>query len=355
MDDRELEIAFELMGEKLSGRHGTNRSVRCPLAPWTHTKGVDRRASMTTKAGDPSFFKCWSCQTQGTLKTLTRLYMQKSGDGRAFEFVSGIEGGTTASLKRMSNLSYDEVKKKNILRFHRGLISNEKKQSPITEEQLKKFLEKVPKYAFDRGLTKKEVIDWEIGLDEKKKRMIIPVRDYLGRLCGVSGRDITGRQTPKYKHYPGFNKELVLYGENKIDRQLKLAYVVEGFMDVWHLRRYGLKNVLASMGTSLSDAQIQKLSRFFFTVVFIPDVDDAGSGMRFCQEYATRLATKIPRVMIAGVTKNPNYQRRNPPATWEPCDYKYLPIDVLQNKDPADLTKDEIDKVLSNEVVVDYL
>lgn len=354
MDDRELEVAFELMGEKLTGKSGSNRSVKCPLAPWTHTKGKDARASLMAKAAEPSVYKCWACGSEGTVKTLTRLYRENSGDGRAYDFVSSIEGDTNGAWRRMSNMSYDEIKRRKISKFHHSLEKNDKDESPISESDLAGFMKQVPKYALDRGIPKEQIIEWEIGFDPKEGRMIIPVRDYLGRLCGVSGRDVTGTKQNKYKHYPGLKKELVLYGENKIDRSFRMAYLVEGFMDVWALRRMGLRNVLATMGTSISEAQMVKLGRFFTNVTMIPDVDDGGFGMKFCQEYGMRLAIKIPRVMIAGVKHNPAYEKRDPPKKWEPTDYKYVPINVLKGKDPADLTADELREVLASEVVVDY-
>lgn len=355
MDDKELEIAFELMGEKLGGRSGSNRSVKCPLAPWTHTKGKDSSASLMAKAADPSVYRCWACSNQGTVKTLARMYREHSGDGRAFDFVSSVEGDTNGAWRRMSNLSYDEIKRRQISKFHHGLEKNEKNESPISEKELAEFLKQVPKYALDRGITKEQIIEWEIGFDAKEARMVIPVRDYLGRLCGVSGRDVTGTKKIKYRHYPGFKKELVMYGEHKIDRSFRMAYLVEGFMDVLALQRLGLKNALATMGTTISDAQMVKLARFFTNVTMIPDVDDAGYGMKFCQEYGMRLAMKIPRVTIAGVRLNPKYERRVPPRNWEPSDYKYVAIDVLKSKDPADLSADDLKEVLATEVVVDYV
>jgi DNA primase len=338
VNDFELETFFEMMGTRLGRADaGGNRSAKCPLAPWTHNKGRDKSPSLTAKAGEPALYKCWACQSAGTVFTLAKEYYQNSGDPQPFDYVKSL----TKSHAWGKRIEYGSKFK----RVGKSVAAKVNKE--ITEEKLAQYMDLVPEYAFERGITKEQVIKWEIGFDQSESRMIFTVRDYIGKLVGVSGRDVTGTKKPKYKHYPGFQKETVLYGEKFMDRLQTRAYLVEGFLDVLALERNGLKNVFATMGTSISEQQIKKLERWFKEIVFIPDVDDQGAGMQFVQTYGQKLAILGLKVGVAGVRKNDLYEQREKPRTWESVDYQFIPNALLEDKDPADLSKEELQVVLN--------
>lgn len=339
MTESELEIAFEMMGSRLKG-FGPNKSAPCPLAPWTHKKGVDKNPSLTVIAGDVAVFKCWSCQEQGTVKKLTRMYSECSGDSRAYDFVRNLEGDNVSLFKAFTHKYGDRtsVGKK---------IYKKDNSKPITEDAAKKFLREVPEYAFERGLTKDQILKWEIGYDVKLSRMTVPVRDLTGKFCGVSGRDVTGKQQPKWKHYSGLRKEQVFYGEHFLDRSVKRGYVVEGFSDVWYLDRLKCKNPLASMGTSLSMDQMRKLVTWFDEVIFIPDCDDGGAGLRFCEESCEHLLLSSGiKVGVAGTMLNNRFIKRSRPRKWENIDYRLEPISEIKGKDPADFSREDMREAL---------
>lgn len=341
MTESDLEIVFEMMGSRLRG-YGKNKSAKCPLAAWTHTKGVDRNPSLTATAGEPSVFKCWSCQSQGTIKKLSRLYSEYSGDFRAYDFVRNLEG-EGGSLVRGLKHSYGDmtnVGKK---------INRKEKEKPLSEEEAKQFLKQVPNYASERGVTDSQILKWEIGYDAKHYRMTVHIRDVGKKFCGISGRDVTGKQKPKWKHYPGFKKELVFYGEHFLNPAIRKGYIVEGFTDVWHLDKYRCPNPLASMGTSLSMDQMRKLSSWFDEVIFIPDCDDDGAGLRFCEESCEHLLLSSGlRAGVAGTRENMLFIKRHKPRKWEPMDYRLKPIDRLIGKDPADLSPDDLRAALNS-------
>ena len=344
MTDSELEIIFDMMGSKLS-RFGINKSAQCPLAPWTHQKGVDRNPSLTAKAGEPALFKCWSCGQAGSLRKLAKLYGSYSGDQRPYEFVVSIEGEKPDYVHMVLNAArkgYGSYSKK---------YGNQIKQElakQVTEETIKKFCEEVPQYAIDRGMTKEQILRWEIGFDPVEKRMTFPVRDYLGKLYGVSGRDLTGQVKNKYKHYQGLKKEAVLYGERHYDRHCRTVHLVEGFFDVIGLERIGLKNVFATMGTSLSFDQLKKIRDWSDEVIFFPDGDEA--GLRFSEEFAQKVFVQLgKRVGIAGVELNPAHEKREiATRQWIPTDYKFRLCEWLVGKDPSDWGEDGLRRAMSS-------
>lgn len=344
MTEIEVDEIFALMGGIYPKGHGINRSATCPLAPWTHSSGADKSPSLTVKAGDPALFKCWSCKQQGTVKVLARKYGEHSGDYTAYELAKQYEPSEDSGTVwgKVSTIRYGASVHR-LKQIQKSKESKEKKFKLVTEEDLKKWLEKVPEYALSR-LTKKEILDYEIGYDAQEKRMIIPIRDQKGKLVGVSGRDVTGKAKPKYKHYPGLRKEQYFYGEQWLDENLKRAHIVEGFADVWGLRRHGLKNVFATMGTSLSLDQLKKLQRWASYIVVFPDMDLP--GLQFAETVAEKLARTQIVVSVAGCEINPKFVHAFRERKWRDTDYRLKWPEKWQGRDPGDLNAEEIQEAM---------
>lgn len=120
-------------------------------------------------------------------------------------------------------------------------------------------------------------------LDRFKGRIMFPILDHLGRVCGFGGR-ILGKKdkVAKYVNSPEseiYHKSNILYGlyhgKNEI-RNEDLCILVEGYMDVIALYQAGIKNVVASSGTALTIEQIRLIKRFSKNVLLIYDSDTAG-------------------------------------------------------------------------------
>lgn len=336
MTEAELETAFEMMGSRLT-KYGNNRSAKCPLAPWTHTKGRDSHPSVTAKAGSISLFKCWACSLSGSVKKLSKLYAEHSGDARAYQFVCTLEGDK-ANMWGASKKEYGSSWKRK---------SNLKRVVPVSEDNIKVFLETIPDYAFERGLTRNQVLKWEIGYDALRKRMIFVIRNHMGKLCGVSGRDLTGLQEAKYRHYPGLEKEKVFYGEVAWEKEVRRIYIVEGFFDVLLLRKnFGLNNVFAPMGTSLSFDQMIRIRDWCDEVVFLPDGD--APGLKFAEEQGARILVQLGKqVWIAGVEESPIYSKRDILGQWRPEDYRCKFVERFVSRDPADWIGDDLSVAFS--------
>ncbi|NTW50589.1 MAG: DNA primase, partial [Chlorobiales bacterium] len=119
--------------------------------------------------------------------------------------------------------------------------------------------------------------------DTFRGRAMFPVFSTAGKVVGFGGRILTGQKnTPKYINSPEsklYEKSKLLYAMNfaKDDiRRQDEAILVEGYMDVVSLHQAGLKNVVASSGTSLTPEQAKLIGRFTKNVVFIYDGDSAG-------------------------------------------------------------------------------
>lgn len=120
------------------------------------------------------------------------------------------------------------------------------------------------------------------GRDKFIKRVMFPVFNTAGRIVGFSSRVVDDSQLPKYMNSPDtevYKKSNTLYGLHQTRgdiRKEKLAVLVEGNLDLLSVWQAGVKNVVASLGTSLTDGQASLLSRYARNTVIFYDSDDAG-------------------------------------------------------------------------------
>ncbi|MEZ0173908.1 MAG: DNA primase [Candidatus Reddybacter sp.] len=117
--------------------------------------------------------------------------------------------------------------------------------------------------------------------DRFRERIIFPIRDTRGRTIAFGGR-VLGDDKPKYLNSPEttvFHKGRELYGLYEANRSRQSSgnlLVVEGYMDVVALAQHEIENAVATLGTAVSDAHLEKLFRYTSEVVFCFDGDKAG-------------------------------------------------------------------------------
>ncbi len=118
--------------------------------------------------------------------------------------------------------------------------------------------------------------------DRFRHRLIIPISDVQGRVIGFGARAFDDTP-PKYLNSPQtvvFDKGQVLYGLDQARRAIREqghVVIVEGYMDVLAAHQAGACNVVASMGTALTETQLRQLRRFSNEFVLALDADEAGS------------------------------------------------------------------------------
>ncbi|MGH7884093.1 MAG: DNA primase, partial [Thermodesulfobacteriota bacterium] len=118
--------------------------------------------------------------------------------------------------------------------------------------------------------------------DRFRDRIMFPILDINGYIVGFGGRSINDDQQPKYLNSPEskiFQKRNQFYGlyysKNEI-RKKRTAILVEGYMDFISLFSSGVKNVVASLGTSLTKQHSMLLKRFCDEVIIVYDGDFSG-------------------------------------------------------------------------------
>lgn len=174
-------------------------------------------------------------------------------------------------------------------------------------------------YVADRGLTRETVDEWLIGYapnswdatmnflleqgyerdeiveagmlvvrddgsiyDRFRDRLMIPIRDGRGNVIGFGARALAPDAVPKYLNSPQsqvFDKSDTLFGlshARRTIRETESAVIVEGYMDVLQAHQAGFTNVVAEMGTALTEPQLHLLSRYASRVILALDPDTAG-------------------------------------------------------------------------------
>ncbi len=117
--------------------------------------------------------------------------------------------------------------------------------------------------------------------DRFRDRVLFPILELTGRVVGFGGR-ILGEGEPKYLNTPEtliFDKSRILFGlfqHRDTIRKTRQAVVVEGNFDLLALASYGVDNVVAPLGTALTQPQIRLLKGYADEVILLFDGDEAG-------------------------------------------------------------------------------
>ena len=190
--------------------------------------------------------------------------------------------------------------------YHEQLLKNETctsarnylKNRSLDKEQVKKFkigyVDKNPNFfeELKKNFSLESLIETGLFyLDEKKKiyverfrgRLIFPINNISGQPIALGGRIIENLDyLAKYINSPEttfFKKGSNLYNldlARKLSNKLDHIYLVEGYMDVVGLSKNGIENVVANLGTSLTDRQILTLNQFFDDIIICFDGDESG-------------------------------------------------------------------------------
>ena len=139
----------------------------------------------------------------------------------------------------------------------------------------------------EKGFDKRELLDAGLAVagknggvyDKFRNRLMLPVIDLRGDVIGFTSRVMDG-SAPKYLNTPEtaiFKKRSILYGINYAkNTKRENMILVEGNIDVITLHQAGFDNVVATMGTALTEEHARLLSRYTKELVLCYDNDEAG-------------------------------------------------------------------------------
>ena len=197
------------------------------------------------------------------------------------------------------------------------------------EELMQGKYSEIREYLDNRKITKKEIIDFNIGysfmnntfyenlkkefdekqislsgiyyFDENKKRFLdrfrnritFPVKNLNGSVIALGGRSLSKTTFAKYinspetEFYKKGNNLYNIHSAKDSRNKTEEVYLVEGYMDAINLHKFGIRNVVANLGTALTERQIDLIWNFFKQPIICLDGDSSG------QKAALRAAEKI--------------------------------------------------------------
>ena len=170
------------------------------------------------------------------------------------------------------------------------------KKRKLDNKTLKKFLigysmqhDELFKYLQAQGFTEEEILLSNLAyknqngqvIDRFRKRLMFPIVDIKNRVIAFGGR-VLDDSKPKYINSSEgivYSKGRNLYGLNLAKNSgKKEIIIVEGYMDAVSLHQRGIDNVVASLGTALTEAQGRLLTRYGEKIIIGYDSDGAGQA-----------------------------------------------------------------------------
>ncbi len=193
-----------------------------------------------------------------------------------------------------------------------------------------------------RGIERTQLLEVGLALESKKdnnriydrfrNRVMIPIADERGRVVAFGGRVLDG-STPKYLNTSEtmlFNKRKLLFGLDRAHRAIQqegFAIVVEGYMDAISVFGAGVRNVVASLGTSFTRDQGKLLMRYARRICFCYDSDEAGQRATVrALSIVSELGAEV-RVIVVPDGKDPDeYIRKHGKEAFKALVNKGLPL-----------------------------
>jgi DNA primase len=199
--------------------------------------------------------------------------------------------------------------------------------------------ETIKNYLLGKGYTEKELV--EAGLiiekeeggsyDRFRNRLVFPICDIQGRVTGFGAR-VLDNSLPKYINSPQtpvFDKSNSLYGIDKAKsavRKRDSVIIVEGYMDVLTAHQHGWQNVVGSMGTSLTEKQVEGIKRLTKNITLALDADLAGEEATLRGKAILAYSNIEGRVISLPPGKDPDEVIGEEPALWERLVDQAMPI-----------------------------
>lgn len=306
---REAADIVAIIGEyvPLKGRGGNYRGP-CPFH-----QGVNRNFSVSTTKG--KFYHCFVCKESGDVftflqkrlgvdwPTAVRMVAEKSGI-ELREVSSRREGPDPREPLWEANAAAQQ--------YFQRVLWEDALGAPARDYLASRDIPRTVADRFGLGYAPREIglmraYLASIGIDDARMleagllarreeneeprprfraRLIFPIHDVSGRVAGFGGR-LLGPGEPKYLNTaesPVFSKGDLLYNLNEARNAIRKAnrvIVVEGYFDVIRLAAAGIENVVAPLGTALTDEHANKLQRYSKQVVVLYDADPPGLRATF--------------------------------------------------------------------------
>lgn len=299
-------------------RAGMNYSACCPFH--------DEKTPSFMVSPSKGIYHCYGCGVGGDTIKFVMEY-EKLSFTEAIEKISSIVGFTLTYTKE--NQRQDSKFMEKVVEFyHKKLYQTPQaleyaKNRGISEESIKRFMLGMSGAGFesvkfaDMHNARKEAIEYGLlGQDDQRvyarffDRLMFPIYSANGKPVGFGGRAM-GENSAKYINSPQtkfFNKSKLLYAYHLAKESIysqKQIIITEGYIDVIMLHQAGFKNVVATLGTALTQEHLPLLSKGDPQIIVSYDGDQAGINAAFKASKILALAGKEGGVVIFGNGADP--------------------------------------------------
>jgi len=252
-----------------------------------------------------------SCNQRGTLAKLIASVQHTTID-KAHGFID----------RHAANLDYAAILRKKLepfefKEFDQALLGKLREQFPGSEGE---------EYMMGRGFHKDTLEHFGLGYSSIRTSVIVPMQNVDGLDIGFVARNIYEK---RFENSEGLPKKESCWNMNRAKRFGGPIIVVESSFDAMKVHQAGFPNVVALLGGSISDRQVEQLERYATQVVIFTDNDEINKdGKRPGRELGFKIEQKVNRVV-----------------TWACIGPEVYPRGV---KDATDLTDLEIRQVLEH-------
>ena len=260
---------------------------------------------------EKGFYHCFSTSEHGNIFDFL-MKTQNLKFGEAVKTLANLAGMRPYTFSKIDEereknwQEYSSIYSDYVDHYHNELIKNNNlnyvrqylKKRNLSIEEIKKFKIGFVEKNFNfvdkiiNVYNKKKILDTGLFYfdDNKKKfverfknRIIFPINNITSKPIALGGRLLEeSKFQAKYinsPETPHFKKGSILYNldkARKLSNNVQNIYLVEGYMDVIGLSKNGIENVVANLGTSLTNQQIKILNQFFDNIVICFDGDESG-------------------------------------------------------------------------------
>ncbi len=262
----------------------------------------DTNPSMSVSR-EKQIYRCFSCGASGNVFTFLMNYnhydfkeaVKELGEKTGVN-VSGIRINKAPNKNDKYYEMYDIANKyyQNNINTKQGAAARKYLENrKINNEIIKEFeiglslseMDNLTKILLDKNFSMKELDAFGLSINNHDtfiNRITFPLYDPEGHIVGFSGRIYDNSNLNKYmntKETPIFKKGSCLYNYHRARdyaRQKKYIIIVEGFMDAIRVSQIGFKNVIALMGTALTEEQISLIKKLSNNIYLSLDGDQPG-------------------------------------------------------------------------------
>lgn len=336
MREPDLRQTLTLLGVRNLTRTSSNGwiSFPCPLAPWTHKSGSDKRASAAAVVDEkkPSSWSCQGCKSHGTVRKLAYdLLSMRDGkiDDKIMLKIEQAEAGALLHSNEFGDLELADAPLPEPVNeaMIKGLYMN-----AHDHEWGREYLTSHRRHPISPATAEK------IGLvyddDDSEHRILFPVRAGDGKFYGFSGRAVQSDRQPKIKDYFGLPKRHLILGEDRW-RSGMPKIIVEGLFAYAHLHEIGVEDhadIGALLGSALTKEKRDRIIAWGDATYMLVDNDTAGDACLFGRIDAQTKKHQVEEGAIAALegyvpVMVPDWPERE---------------DGTPKEDPDELTLDEV-------------